>query len=92
MATLNTPVSVAEVAEQAGNYTYNVHIPLANWLRTANTMQKESTRQKAMMRRRTFSYIAMPTLSFRSCKHTQTGTSPRTARRSTLPRPPSVAT
>ncbi|KAF7565434.1 Endosome-associated ubiquitin isopeptidase [Pyrenophora tritici-repentis] len=42
MATLNTPVSVAEVAEQAGNYTYNVHIPLANWLRTANTMQKEA--------------------------------------------------
>lgn len=44
MATLNTPVSVAEVAEQAGNYTYNVHIPLANWLRTANTMQKEVRR------------------------------------------------
>ncbi|RMZ70183.1 endosome-associated ubiquitin isopeptidase [Pyrenophora seminiperda CCB06] len=42
MATLNTPVSVAEVADQAGNYTYNVHIPLANWLRTANTMQKEA--------------------------------------------------
>lgn len=29
------------MAAQAGNYTYNAHIPLANWLRTANTMQKE---------------------------------------------------
>lgn len=44
MAAINTPVSVAEVAEQAGNYTYDAHIPLANWLRTANTMQKEVRR------------------------------------------------
>ncbi|USP73319.1 uncharacterized protein yc1106_00593 [Curvularia clavata] len=42
MATINTPVSVAEVTEQAGNYTYDSHIPLANWLRTASTMQKEA--------------------------------------------------
>ncbi|EUC49705.1 hypothetical protein COCMIDRAFT_1539 [Bipolaris oryzae ATCC 44560] len=42
MAAINTPVSVAEVTEQAGNYTYDAHIPLANWLRTANTMQKEA--------------------------------------------------
>lgn len=42
MATINTPVSVAEVTQQAGNYTYDAHIPLANWLRTANTMQKEA--------------------------------------------------
>ncbi|KAF1946468.1 hypothetical protein EJ02DRAFT_450558 [Clathrospora elynae] len=42
MASTNAPISVAEVAEQAGNYTYNVHIPLANWLRTASTMQKEA--------------------------------------------------
>lgn len=41
MATINTPVSLPEVTEQAGNYTYNAHIPLANWLRTASTMQKE---------------------------------------------------
>ncbi|RAR09508.1 STAM binding protein [Stemphylium lycopersici] len=45
MATINTPVSVAEVAEQAGNYTYDSHIPLANWLRTASTMQKEVRHQ-----------------------------------------------
>lgn len=30
------------MTEQAGNYTYNAHIPLANWLRTASTMQKEA--------------------------------------------------
>ena len=42
MATINTPVSLPEVTEQAGNYTYNAHIPLANWLRTASTMQKEA--------------------------------------------------
>jgi STAM-binding protein len=41
MASRNAPMSVAEVVAQAGNYTYNAHIPLANWLRTANTMQKE---------------------------------------------------
>lgn len=40
MSTRNAP-SVADLAKQARNYTYNVHIPLANWLRTANTMQKE---------------------------------------------------
>ncbi|KAF3004904.1 hypothetical protein E8E13_006553 [Curvularia kusanoi] len=34
--------SVAELVAQASNYTYNAHIPLANWLRTANTMQKEA--------------------------------------------------
>lgn len=33
--------STAELSAQASNYTYNAHIPLANWLRTANTMQKE---------------------------------------------------
>lgn len=42
MASSNAPLSVAEVVAQAGNYTYNVHIPLANWLRTASTMQKEA--------------------------------------------------
>jgi hypothetical protein len=42
MATINAPVSLPEVTQQAGNYTYNAHIPLANWLRTANTMQKEA--------------------------------------------------
>lgn len=40
MATRNAP-SVADVVAQATNYTYNAHIPLANWLRTASTMQKE---------------------------------------------------
>lgn len=40
MTSRNAP-SVAELVAQAGNYTYNGHIPLANWLRTANTMQKE---------------------------------------------------
>ncbi|KAL1654453.1 hypothetical protein SLS61_003054 [Didymella pomorum] len=34
--------STAELSVQASNYTYNEHIPLANWLRTANTMQKEA--------------------------------------------------
>ncbi|KAJ4341042.1 hypothetical protein N0V87_002081 [Didymella glomerata] len=34
--------STAELSAQASNYTYNEHIPLANWLRTANTMQKEA--------------------------------------------------
>ncbi|KAJ4365807.1 hypothetical protein N0V83_008428 [Neocucurbitaria cava] len=42
MASLNTPLSIADLVAQAGNYTYNVHIPLANWLRTASTMQKEA--------------------------------------------------
>ncbi|KAH7085415.1 hypothetical protein BKA63DRAFT_17353 [Paraphoma chrysanthemicola] len=42
MASINAPVSVADVVAQAENYTYNVHIPLANWLRTASTMQKEA--------------------------------------------------
>ncbi|KAH7401476.1 hypothetical protein BKA66DRAFT_405065 [Pyrenochaeta sp. MPI-SDFR-AT-0127] len=42
MASPNAPLSVAEVVAQAGNYTYNAHIPLANWLRTASTMQKEA--------------------------------------------------
>ncbi|KAL1596020.1 hypothetical protein SLS59_008009 [Nothophoma quercina] len=41
MATRNAP-SVADVVAQATNYTYNAHIPLANWLRTASTMQKEA--------------------------------------------------
>ncbi|KAF2129854.1 hypothetical protein P153DRAFT_430952 [Dothidotthia symphoricarpi CBS 119687] len=36
------PVSVADLVAQAGNYTYNGHIPLAAWLRTASTMQKEA--------------------------------------------------
>jgi len=36
------PMSVAQVVAQASNYTYNGHIPLANWLRTASTMQKEA--------------------------------------------------
>lgn len=40
MTSGNAP-SVAEVVAQAGNYTYNAHIPLTNWLRTASTMQKE---------------------------------------------------
>lgn len=35
-------MSVGEVVAQASNYTYNGHIPLANWLRTASTMQKEA--------------------------------------------------
>ena len=34
--------SVAQVVAQAGNYTYNAAIPLAAWLRTASTMQKEA--------------------------------------------------
>ncbi|CAO2656373.1 Nn.00g051760.m01.CDS01 [Neocucurbitaria sp. VM-36] len=42
MASLNAPLSVADLVAQAGNYTYNVHIPLASWLRTASTMQKEA--------------------------------------------------
>ncbi|KAF1920484.1 hypothetical protein BDU57DRAFT_508829 [Ampelomyces quisqualis] len=42
MASINAPVSIADVVAQAGNYTYNAHIPLANWLRTASTMQKEA--------------------------------------------------
>ncbi|KAF1365091.1 STAM binding protein [Lizonia empirigonia] len=42
MASRNAPLSVAEVVAQAGNYTYNAHIPLTNWLRTAHTMQKEA--------------------------------------------------
>ncbi|OSS46326.1 hypothetical protein B5807_08675 [Epicoccum nigrum] len=41
MTSRNAP-SIAELVAQAGNYTYNAHIPLANWLRTANTMQKEA--------------------------------------------------
>ncbi|KAF1923619.1 STAM binding protein [Didymella exigua CBS 183.55] len=41
MSSRNAP-SVADLAAQANNYTYNAHIPLANWLRTANTMQKEA--------------------------------------------------
>ncbi|KAF9701349.1 hypothetical protein EKO04_000590 [Ascochyta lentis] len=42
MTSRNAPMSVADLVAQAGNYTYNAHIPLANWLRTANTMQKEA--------------------------------------------------
>jgi STAM-binding protein len=41
MTSRNAPMSVADLVAQAGSYTYNAHIPLANWLRTANTMQKE---------------------------------------------------
>ncbi|KAH6637443.1 hypothetical protein C7974DRAFT_389526 [Boeremia exigua] len=41
MSSRNAP-SVAELVAQAGNYTYNAQIPLANWLRTAMTMQKEA--------------------------------------------------
>jgi hypothetical protein len=41
MASVNAPVSIADVVAQAGNYTYNAQVPLANWLRTASTMQKE---------------------------------------------------
>lgn len=41
MTSRNAP-SIAELVAQAGNYTYNAHIPLANWLRTASTMQKEA--------------------------------------------------
>jgi STAM-binding protein len=32
MASINAPVSVADVVAQAGNYTYNAQIPLASWL------------------------------------------------------------
>ncbi|KAF2851109.1 hypothetical protein T440DRAFT_517584 [Plenodomus tracheiphilus IPT5] len=39
---MSAPMSVGEVVAQASNYTYNGHIPLANWLRTASTMQKEA--------------------------------------------------
>ncbi|KAJ4319377.1 hypothetical protein N0V94_003967, partial [Neodidymelliopsis sp. IMI 364377] len=42
MSSRNAPMSVADLVAQAGSYTYNAHIPLANWLRTANTMQKEA--------------------------------------------------
>ncbi|KAH3910795.1 hypothetical protein HBH56_146370 [Parastagonospora nodorum] len=42
MASINAPVSIADVVAQAGNYTYNAQIPLASWLRTASTMQKEA--------------------------------------------------
>jgi STAM-binding protein len=38
----SAPPSVAQVVAQAGNYTYNAAIPLAAWLRTASTMQKEA--------------------------------------------------
>ncbi len=41
MASLNAPLSVQELTEQASRYEYNVWIPLRNWLRTASTMQKE---------------------------------------------------
>lgn len=41
MASINAPMSIADVVAQAGNYTYNAQIPLASWLRTASTMQKE---------------------------------------------------
>jgi hypothetical protein len=44
MASINAPVSISDVVAQAGNYTYNAQIPLANWLRTASTMQKEVRR------------------------------------------------
>ncbi|KAH7394002.1 hypothetical protein DE146DRAFT_114319 [Phaeosphaeria sp. MPI-PUGE-AT-0046c] len=42
MASINAPVSIGDVVAQAGNYTYNAQIPLASWLRTASTMQKEA--------------------------------------------------
>ncbi|KAH8727174.1 hypothetical protein GQ44DRAFT_770607 [Phaeosphaeriaceae sp. PMI808] len=42
MASINAPISIVDVVAQAGNYTYNAQIPLANWLRTASTMQKEA--------------------------------------------------
>ncbi|KAF2685919.1 STAM binding protein [Lentithecium fluviatile CBS 122367] len=42
MASLNAPMSVQELTAQAANYEYNAYIPLKNWLRTANTMQKEA--------------------------------------------------
>jgi len=41
MASINAPVSIADVVAQAANYTYNAQIPLSSWLRTASTMQKE---------------------------------------------------
>jgi STAM-binding protein len=41
MASINAPLSVADLVTQASSYTYNAHIPLSNWLRTASTMQKE---------------------------------------------------
>ncbi|KAL5120354.1 hypothetical protein ACEQ8H_001644 [Pleosporales sp. CAS-2024a] len=42
MASTNPPRTVAELNAQALDYTYNAHIPLASWLRTAATMQKEA--------------------------------------------------
>ncbi|KAF2738267.1 STAM binding protein [Polyplosphaeria fusca] len=42
MASLGAPLSIEDVVQQANNFEYNVHIPLRYWLRTADTMQKES--------------------------------------------------
>lgn len=41
MASMNAPLGVEDIVKQAGNYEYNVQIPLRYWLRTADTMQKE---------------------------------------------------
>lgn len=36
------PMSIGEIAKQANNFEYNVHIPLRYWLRSADTIQKEA--------------------------------------------------
>ena len=35
------PMNVEEVAKRAGNFEYDARIPLRQWLRTADTLQKE---------------------------------------------------
>ncbi|KAF2661632.1 hypothetical protein K491DRAFT_586941 [Lophiostoma macrostomum CBS 122681] len=42
MASINAPLSVNEITEQASNFEYNGHIKLRHWLRSADTMQKEA--------------------------------------------------
>lgn len=35
------PMNVEEIAKRAGNFEYNARIPLSQWLRAADTLQKE---------------------------------------------------
>ncbi|KAF2000336.1 hypothetical protein P154DRAFT_522540 [Amniculicola lignicola CBS 123094] len=42
MASINAPLSLQEITEQAANFGYNAHIPLKMWLRSADNMLREA--------------------------------------------------
>jgi STAM-binding protein len=35
------PLSVEDIAKDAGNFAYDADIPLRNWMRTADAIQKQ---------------------------------------------------